>query len=133
MRRVINIVVMALMLSGTAYADDWLKAYPYGKYDKGFFASVCVLQVVDGLTTMSHLGKDENNYISDTWNWKYGTERPSAGHMWTVKAAELIGCYYVAKYLPPKIRKVFFIGVDSLLIYCIQNNLKMGAGIRINF
>lgn len=115
------------IIPSSSFAED------FDKLDKQLFISVCILQFVDGLTTMSHLGNNEDNYIYDTWNWKYGCERPSAEHIWAIKTAELVGVYFIAKALPPKWRKGFFIAVDATLIFCIQNNLKAGAGISITF
>ena len=133
MKNLIKIVILLIFFSGTSYAGDWIKLHDFDKADKAFFTSVCVLQVVDGLTTMSHLGQNENNYIHDTWNWKYGTERPSPELMWTVKAVELGGAYVVGRMLSSKWRKGFFIAVDSLLLFCIQHNLKAGAGFAVTF
>jgi len=126
MKIIISILIF-LFMAVPAYADDWTNE------DTMLFTSVCVFQIVDGLTTMSHLENNDLNYISNTWNWKYGCKRPSAGQMWGVKAVELVGAYYVGKTLPTKWRKVFFIGADCVLVYCIQNNLRAGAGFSITF
>lgn len=120
-------IIVSLIALPICSADD------FDEIDKGLFTFVCILQVVDGLTTMGHLSNSPDNYIMDTWNWKYGTERPSPELMWGVKAIELVGAYYVGKALPPKWRKVFYITVDSLLLFCIQHNLKIGAGFAITF
>ena len=133
MKNLIRAIIILIFLSGTAYAGDWIKLHDFDKYDKQLFTSVCILQVIDGLTTMSLLGQNENNYIFDEFNWKYGTRRPSPEHMWAVKAVELGGAYFVGKSLPSKWRKGFFIAVDSLLLFCIQHNLKVGAGFAITF
>ena len=128
MRKLIIILTMFLLLLPTiCFAGD------FDKTDKQLFTSVCILQVVDGLTTQSLLGQNDNNYIIDTWNWKYGCRRPSPEHMWGIKALELGGAYVVGKALPSKWRKGFFIAVDSLLLFCIQHNLKVGAGFAITF
>lgn len=120
------ISIFVILLSTTCFAGD------FDKTDKKLFASVCILQIIDGLTTVDML-KDKNNYIMDTWSWKYNCKRPSAEHLWGIKTAELIGAYCVGKALPSKWRKVFFIGVDSLLLFCIHHNLKAGAGFSITF
>ena len=124
---IISLLFIFLAMPSLCYADD------FSKTDKQLFASVCILQVIDGLTTMNHLGQNENNYIMDTWNWKYGTRRPSSELMWGVKALELAGAYYVGKALPRKWRRGFYIATDSLLLFCIQHNLKIGAGFSITY
>lgn len=120
-----KILFILLLIPSICAADD------FDLYDKELFASVIVLQIIDGLTTVDLLSK--GNYIDKNWNWKYGTRYPSPGHMWGVKAAELIGAYYVGKALPRKHRKVFYLLVDATFIYCIQGNLKIGAGLKFNF
>lgn len=125
--KIIKYLLVLLSIPTICFAGD------FDKIDKQLFTSVCILQVVDGLTTMSHLGSSPDNYIMDTWNWKYGTKRPSPELMWTVKAVELGGAYFVGKALPSKWRKGFFIGVDSILLFCIQHNLKIGAGFSITY
>ena len=133
MKGLIRAITIFVLFDGTAYAGDWIKLHDFDKTDKQLFASVCILQIVDGLTTQSYLGNSPDNYIKDIWNWKYGTRRPSPELMWAVKTAELGGAYFVGKALPSKWRKGFFIAVDSLLLFCIQHNLKIGAGFAITF
>lgn len=121
------IALFMFLIPSFCFASDFS-----GK-DKHLFASVCVLQVLDGLTTMNHLSNNPDNYIFDEFNWKYGTRRPSPELMWGVKALELTGAYYIGKALPSKYRKTFFIGVNSLLFFCIYHNLKVGAGFSITY
>ena len=131
MKKIVLIILISvgllIFIQLPAFAED------FDKLDKQLFTSVCVLQLVDGLTTMSHLKNNDNNYIYDTWNWKYGCERPSPEHLWGIKAIELVGAYYIAKALPSKWRKGFFIAIDATLLFCIQHNLRAGAGISITF
>ena len=104
---------------------------PYSKADKALYGTVAALQVVDGLTTVDLLSGGMP--ICDTWAWKYGTNRPSASKMWLVKSAELGGAYVVGRYLPPVWRKAFFIGVDMLLMGCIMDNVRFGAGLTLTY
>ena len=103
----------------------------FSKSDKALFGTVVLFQVIDGLTTADML--KDGSVMSNDWDWKYGTDTPSASRMWGVKALELGGAYVIAKNLPPAWRKGFFIAVDVLLLYCIQNNLQAGAGFNIAF
>lgn len=123
----LGVIAVSLIALPSCFAGD------FDEMDKRLFAATCILQVVDGLTTMGHLGNSPDNYIMDTWNWKYGTKRPSPELMWGVKVVELVGAYYVGKALPPKWRKAFYIVTDSLLLFCIQHNLKIGAGFAVTF
>ena len=121
------ISVILTLIPALCFAGD------FDETDKKLFTSVCGFQVVDGLTTMSHLKNNDLNYISNDWNWKYGCKRPSSGHLWGIKTAELVGAYYIGKALPDKWRKGFFMTIDATLLFCIHNNLKAGAGISITF
>lgn len=125
MKYLFILMTLLSLIPSFVFADDFDKA------DKNLFASVCILQLADGLTTADML-KDGSN-IHDNWAWKYGTKRPSAGRMWGVKALELGGAYIVAKSLPPKWRKGFFVVVDMLLLSCLQHNLRCGAGFTVTF
>lgn len=105
--------------------------HKFDSTDNKLFASVCVFQIIDGLTTVNLLKKD--NGIKNDWAWKYRTQHPSIERLWAVKGAELLGAYYLGKMLPNKFRKGFFILVNATLIYCINNNLSLGAGLSITF
>lgn len=125
MKYLSRLIIISLLIPSLSFAGD------FSKKDKILFGSVCALQVIDGLTTANML--KNGSVITKDWAWKYGTNRPSSGRMWGIKALELGGAYVVAKQLPPKWRKGFFIAVDSLLFFCIQHNLRCGAGFTVNF
>ena len=118
--KLMSSLLIILLFPALVFAGD------FDKTDKALFGTVCFMQIADGLTTMS-LQKD-NIYISDNWSWKYGTNSPSSERMWLVKGTELVGGYYVAKWLPDKYRKVFLFGVNMLLLSCVNHNLSIGAG-----
>ena len=120
----VSIFVVTFCLSGCATT-------PYSKTDKALFGSVVALQVVDGLTTADMLS--DGSVMSGDWAWKYGTDTPSASRMWGIKALELGGAYVAGRYLPPAWRRGFFLIVDSILLYCIQTNLQVGAGFTVNY
>ena len=119
-------IIIILLFPTLCIAGD------FDLHDKQLFASVCLFQVIDGLTTMDVL-KHDGNYMDSKWSWKYGTKYPSAAHVWGLKAVELVGAYYVGKALPSKWRKGFYLLIDATLIYCIQHNLNAGAGFSITF
>jgi len=121
----IKLILIILLIPSIVFAGD------FDKTDKALFTSVVALQIIDGLTTID--GLKNGNHMSSDWAWKYGTNRPSSGRMWGVKALELGGAYIISKNLPSKWRKGFLIAVDSLLFFCIQHNLKAGAGFAITF
>ena len=112
-----TVIIIACLLM----APGIVKAGSFDPTDKALFATVVVAQVFDGLTTAAHLD-DPRNDIYDIWNWKYGTNRPSASRMWTTKAAEIGIAYGVARILPDKYRKVFLVGTATLLFSCGVNN-----------
>lgn len=122
------LIATILFFSSTAYSFELHK---FDDTDKALFATVIISQIADGLTTNNWI--EQGGYIKNTWNWKYGTDRPSPGKLWGIKAAELLGVYYIGKILPSKARKVFYIITASTLIYCVQGNLRMGAGFSIGF
>ena len=117
--------LLIILIPSLCFAGDFSKA------DRALFGTVVLFQVVDGLTTADML--KDGSVMSSDWDWKYQTNRPSAGRLWGVKALELGGAYIVARNLPPAWRKGFFIAVDVLLLYCIQHNLQAGAGFNIAF
>ena len=125
-----KLLLCSLLILIPTFCHAW-ELDTFDRQDKQLFASVCIFQIVDGLTTVDLLKKDIK--MSSTWSWKYGTNHPSAERLWAVKGAELIGAYYVGKLMPKKIRKGFYLLVDMTLIYCIQNNLDLGAGLSIKF
>ena len=126
-KRILIGLSILLLWTSTLSAESWDKA------DKILFGTVCGLQLLDGITTINHLNSNENNYISNTWNWKYGCRRPSSEHLWLVKIIELGGSYIIANKLSPKYRKGFLTIVGGLLGFCVIHNLKIGAGFGMRF
>jgi hypothetical protein len=126
----VKLLLFSILILIPTFCHAW-ELDTFDHQDKQLYASVRIFQIVDGLTTMDLLKKDVK--ISNTWAWKYGTNNPSAKRLWAVKGAELIGAYYVGKLMPKKIRKGFYLLIDMTLIYCIKNNLDLGAGFSITF
>jgi hypothetical protein len=85
--------------------------------EKTMFGVVCAAQLGDAIATQNHLNDHPGNYIVDEWAWKYGSDRPSDGVLWGVKAVELAIVYVVADMLPHDERKVFLGVVAGALSY----------------
>lgn len=126
MKKFLIVLSMLVSLTGTTFAGE-----SYDKHDKALFTTVVLCQIADGLTTDYDLQR--GNHIDGAWAWKYGTNTPSTGRMWGVKAAELVGAYYVGKLLPRKWRRVFFTVVGTTLILCAGSNISGGAKFSISF
>ena len=121
-------LILILIPINCFHFDKWNRA------DKTLFGTVATLQIIDGLNTNYLLGESEQNYIHDTWSWKYGTQRPSSEHLWAVKAIETVGAYYIADALPSTYRKPFLFGIDAILIGCIKHNFDRSfIGFSINY
>lgn len=127
-----KLLLFSLLLSFYSCSIDY-SIPKWDKHDKQQFIATSILQVADGLTTISHLDNNENNYISSAWNWKYGEKRPSAEHVWAVKAIELLGLYYIAPKLSPALRNWTYWTIDSTLVGCVGHNISIGAGFKIDY
>ncbi|MHA1304987.1 MAG: hypothetical protein ACTSPI_14920, partial [Candidatus Heimdallarchaeaceae archaeon] len=118
--KLLYILVLMLLLTSCVHSK-------WSTMDKALYTGVIIAQVADGITTQNWLAKNPHNYISPPWERKYGTQRPSPTRLWLVKTGELGLCYVVADQLPNSLRKLFLIGVGSLLTYYAVDNHKGGA------
>jgi len=111
----IGLLLPLLMVLVVGCAHDWTRT------EKVMFGAVCAAQIADGIATQNHLNDNPNNYIYDEWAWKYGSNRPSDGALWAVKAAEVGIVYVIASMLPHDHRKVFLgAGAGGIAKYAIR-------------
>ena len=127
MKKIISLMIIGIFFGMTSYSfaeDSWSKA------DKQLFGLAVGFQVLDYLSTGYYLDINQDNYIASTWAWKYSSNRPPPEQLALVKGGELIICYLVADRLG-KYRKPFLIGVNTLLLGCVNYNLgEFGVGFR---
>jgi len=97
--------------------------HEWSKTDKALFGTVVAAQIFDGVTTHNLLQDNPNNYIDNTWSWKYPSgDRPDAAEIITVKAAEILIAYIIADLLPTDYRKAFLFGTAGVLFYYGYDN-----------
>lgn len=113
------LIFIIILIPSICFAGD------FDRTDKILFTGLCVAQVFDGMTTAAHLDRHPDNYIVDTWAWKYGTDRPSPARLWGVKAVELGLAYFIAQKLDDPYRKPFLIITTVVLtFYGTSNGLE---------
>ena len=118
--KLIKLLILLLILPSCIHFGK----YEWDKTDKILYGTVVAAQVFDGVTTHNYLQSNPNNYIMDTWSWKYPSDRPDTAELITVKATELIIAYLIADLLPPKWRKAFLFGAAGTLTYYGYENTK---------
>ena len=125
MKVLIPILALLFLLFSCASSQKWTKT------NKEMYATVCILQVADGLETRGFIKR--GGHVKDMWNWKYGNDsKPSSAKLWGVKAAELGLCYMVVDQMRPEYRNVFLTGVAALLSYCFVDDVRK-FGVHFDF
>ena len=121
MKRLMIIILLLVMPPASANAFD-----VWDKQDKILFALSTASMAVDWRQTKVIA---ENPTQFQETNPLLG-KHPSASDVDVYFAAAFVGTTVIAHILPSKYRKVWLLGLMTVSVVCIANNIRIGVGVQ---